>query len=232
MGGSDRIMGKGKELIGQGKYLLASEILDKLVFAQPENQAAKDLLANAYEQLGYQKESPTLRNIYLQGAFELRNGLPGGTPPRSSGPDMIRAMSTENWLDFVGISMDPLKADGMHFTINLVTPDNGEKYVVELSNATLTNIKGFQASKPDLTITINRANLELVMMGASTFDDLIAAGKAKFDGDRKPIDQLRGILVSFAPNFEILPGTAQKTPSKGLKPFEMPDVAPPDAAGD
>src|SRR5271169_3442785 len=131
MGGSDKIMTKGKELIGQGKYLLASEILNKLVFAQPENQAAKDLLANAYEQLGYQKESPTLRNIYLQGAFELRNGLPGGTPPRSSGPDMIRAMSTENWLDFVGISMDPRKADGMHFTINLVTPDNGEKYVVE-----------------------------------------------------------------------------------------------------
>ena len=70
------------------------------------------------------------------------------------------------------------------------------------------------------------------MMGASTFDDLIKAGKAKFDGDRKGFDQLRGILVAFAPNFEILPGTAPKTPSKGLKPFEMPDLAPPDAAGD
>jgi len=232
MGGSDRIITKGKELIGQGQYLLASEILNKLVFAQPENQAAKDLLANAYEQLGYQKESPTLRNIYLQGAFELRNGLPGGTPPRSSGPDMIRAMSTENWLDFIGISMDPKKADGINFVINLVTPDKGDKYAVELSNATLTNIKGFQASKPDLTITINRVDLERVMMGASTFDELIQAGKAKFEGDRKPFDRLRGILVSFAPNFEILPGTAPKTPSKGLKPFEMPDVAPPDAAGD
>jgi alkyl sulfatase BDS1-like metallo-beta-lactamase superfamily hydrolase len=232
MGGSDRIMTKGKELIGQGKYLLASEILNKLVFAQPDNQAAKDLLANAYEQLGYQKESPTLRNIFLQGAYELRNGLPGGTPQRSSGPDMIRAMSTENWLDFIGISMDPRKADGMRFTINLVTPDNGEKYLVEMSNATLTNIKGEQAKNPDLTITIKRADLDLVMMGQNSFDDLIAAGKAKFDGDRKGFDQLRGILVSFAPNFEILPGTAPKTSSKGLKPFELPDVAPPDAAGD
>ena len=71
-----------------------------------------------------------------------------------------------------------------------------------------------------------------VMMGVNTFDDLIKAGKAKFDGDRKRFDQLRGILVSFAPNFEILPGTAAKTPSKALKPFEMPDLAPPDAAGD
>ena len=57
-------------------------------------------------------------------------------------------MSTEQWLDFVGISMDPKKAEGMHFVINLVTPDNGEKYVVEMSNATLTNIKGVQAPKP------------------------------------------------------------------------------------
>ena len=97
---------------------------------------------------------------------------------------MIRAMSTENWLDFLGISMDPKKAEGMRFTINLVTPDNGEKYLVEMSNATLTNIKGEQAKNPDLTITVNRADLNLVMMGASTFDDLIKAGKAKFDGDR------------------------------------------------
>jgi alkyl sulfatase BDS1-like metallo-beta-lactamase superfamily hydrolase len=219
-------------LVGQGKYLEATEILNKLVFAQPTNQAAKNLLADAYEQLGYQKESPTLRNIFLQGAYELRNGLPGGTPQRSTGPDMIRAMSTENWLDFIGISMDPRKAEGLRFTINLVTPDNGEKYLVELSNATLTNIKGEQAKNPDLTITLKRADLDLVMMGASTFDDLLNAGKAKFEGDRKPFDQLRAILVSFAPNFEILPGTAPKTPSKGLKPFEMPDLAPPDAAGD
>jgi alkyl sulfatase BDS1-like metallo-beta-lactamase superfamily hydrolase len=231
MGGSSKIIAKAKDLVSHGQYLQASEILNKLVFAQPTNQAAKDLLAEAYEQIGYQKESPTLRNIFLQGAYELRNGLPGGTPQQSSGPDLIRAMSTENWLDFIGISMDPRKADGLHFVMNLITPDNGEKYLVELSNATLTNIKGEQAKHPDLTITINRADLNQVMMGLATFDDLIKAGKATFEGDRKPFDQLRGILVSFAPNFEILPGTAQKT-IKPLKPFEMPNVAPPDAAGD
>jgi alkyl sulfatase BDS1-like metallo-beta-lactamase superfamily hydrolase len=141
-------------------------------------------------------------------------------------------MSTENWLDFIGISVDPKKAEGMRFTINLVTPDNGEKFLVEMSNATLTNIRGVQASKPDLTITLNRNDLNLVMMGATTFDALIGAGKARFEGDRKPFDQLRGILVAFAPNFEILPGTAAKTPAKGLNPFEMPDLLPADAAGD
>ena len=232
MGGSGKIMAKGKQLIAQGKYREATEILNRLVFAEPRNQSAKDLLADAFEQLGYQKESPTLRNIYLQGAYELRNGLPGGTPVRTTGPDVIRAMTTEQWLDFLGISMDPRKAEGMRFTINLVTPDNGEKYLIELSNATLTNIKGEQAAKPDLTITLNRVDLNQVMMGASTFDDLINAGKAKFEGDRKPFDQLRSLMVVFRPNFEILPGTAPKAPSTGGKPFEVPELLPPNSAGD
>jgi alkyl sulfatase BDS1-like metallo-beta-lactamase superfamily hydrolase len=128
--------------------------------------------------------------------------------------------------------MDPKRADGMAFTINLVTPDNGEKYLVELSNATLTNIEGQQAKHPDLTITINREDLNMVMMGVSSFDDLIKAGKAKFDGDRKPFDQLRALMVPFTPNFEILPGTAPKQAAKDLKPFEMPDLIPADLAGD
>jgi alkyl sulfatase BDS1-like metallo-beta-lactamase superfamily hydrolase len=232
MGGSDKIIAKGRQLLSEGKYLLATEILNKLVFAQPQNLVARRLLADAYEQLGYQAESTSVRNSFLQGSFELRNGLPGGTPQRSTGPDVVRAMSTELWLDFLGISMDPKRAEGLRFTINLVTPDNGEMYLVEMSNATLTNIKGQQARNPDLTITLNRADLNLVMMGVTTFDDLVKAGKARFDGDRKPFDQLRGLMVAFTPNFEVLPGTAPKAAAKGLKAFEMPDLVPAELSGD
>ncbi len=219
MGGSAKIMAKGKQLFAQGKYLEASEILNRLVFAQPQNQPAKDLLADAFEQIGYQKESPSLRNIFLQGAFELRHGLPGGNPIRTTGPDVIRAMSTENWLDFLGISMDPRKAEGMRFVINLVTPDNGEKYLIEMSNATLTNIKGQQAPKPDLTITLNRADLDQVMMGASTFDDLIKAGKAKFEGDRKPFDQLRSLMVVVPAELRDAAGNGPESPDGGREAF-------------
>jgi alkyl sulfatase BDS1-like metallo-beta-lactamase superfamily hydrolase len=224
MGGSAKIIAKGRELMAQGKYLHATEILNRLVFAEPRNQAARRLLADAYEQLGYRAESTSIRNSFLQGALELRNGLPGGVSPNPTGPDVVRAMSTEQWLDFVAISMDPKKADGIKFTINLVTPDNGEQYVVELSNATLTTIKGFQAKNPDLTITLNRADLNQVMMGRASFDDLIGAGKAKFVGNRAGFDQLRGILVPFTPDFEILPGTRAKQPSATPKPFEVRDL--------
>jgi alkyl sulfatase BDS1-like metallo-beta-lactamase superfamily hydrolase len=228
MGGSDRILAKGRELAAQGRYLHATEILNRLVFAEPQNQSARRLLADVYEQLGYQAESTSVRNTFLQGAFELRNGQPGGVPPRSTGPDVVRAMATEQWLDFIGISLDPKRADGVSFVANLVTPDNGEKFVVEMSNATLTTIKGFQAPKPDLTVTVNRADLNQVMMGRASFDDLIAAGKARFDGNRSGFDQLRAILVPFTPDFEILPGTAPKRPSPAPKPFELTELFDPD----
>jgi alkyl sulfatase BDS1-like metallo-beta-lactamase superfamily hydrolase len=209
MGGSERIITKGKELIAQGKYLLATEILNKLVFAEPRNPAARRLLADAYEQLGYQAESTSIRNTFLQGAFELRNGLPSGTAPRSTGPDVVRALRTGQWLDFLGISMDPKKAEGLHITINLATPDNGESYIVELSNATLTNIEGFQDPKADLTITVNRADLNRVMMGVATLEQLEREGKARLVGDRAVVTKLRELMVAFTPDFEILPGTVQ-----------------------
>jgi alkyl sulfatase BDS1-like metallo-beta-lactamase superfamily hydrolase len=99
-------------------------------------------------------------------------------------------MPTNLWLDFLGIRLDSKKAEGLKFTVNLITPDNGEKYVVELNNSTLTNIKGFQAPKPDLTITINRTDLEAVMMGAATLDQQITSGKAKLVGDRRPYNAI------------------------------------------
>jgi alkyl sulfatase BDS1-like metallo-beta-lactamase superfamily hydrolase len=173
-----------------------------------------------FEQIGYQKESPSVRNSFLAGAFELRNGIPTGASPKTAGPDMIRAMTTELWLDFLAIRLDSKKAEGINFTINLITPDNGEKYVVELSNATLTNIEGVQLSDADLTITIDRADLENTMMGVVSFDDQIKAGKAKLDGDTQPYEQLKGMLVQFELGFEILPGTGAESLTGKKQPFE------------
>jgi len=211
MGGAEPIMAKGRELHAQGKYREATEILNKLVYAEPENQAAKDLLADVFEQIGYQKESSSVRNSFLAAAHELRSGMPRGVAPKSSGPDIIRAMSTDLWLNFLGIRLDSGKAAGTNFVINLVTPDNGEQFVVELSNATLTNIKGVQAANADLTLTIDRSDLEAVMMGVRTMDQQIAEGKARLRGDRKPLDLLKGMLVQFSPDFELMPGTRSAT---------------------
>ncbi len=212
MGGAEKIMSRGRELHDEGRYLLASEILNKLVQAEPDNEAAKDLLADVFEQLGYQQENPGLRNSFLAAAYELRSGIPEGETADSSSPDVIRAMSTELFLNFLGIRMDSRKAEGMRFTMNLITPDNGEKFVVELDNATLTNIKGFLAEKPDLTLTINRADLEQTMIGAKALDAQIADGTANVEGDPSILKKLAATMVDFDPRFEIMPGTKTRRP--------------------
>jgi alkyl sulfatase BDS1-like metallo-beta-lactamase superfamily hydrolase len=207
MGGADNIMARGQELYDEGRYKLAQEILNKLVQAEPGNQPGKDLLADVFEQIGYQQENPGLRNSYLAGAYELRSGIPEGASPKTSGPDMVRAMSTGLFLDFIGIRMDSKKAEGLEFSINLMTPDNGEKFAIELSNATFTNIEGFQVVNPDLTITIDRADLLQVMMGVKTLAAQIDDGTAKIEGNAEVLSQLAATLVEFELGFEIMPGT-------------------------
>ncbi len=226
MGGAAMIMAKGKELYDQGKYFEATEILNKLVYAEPQNQAAKDLLADVFEQIGYQQENPGLRNSFLAGAYELRSGIPEGATPSTAGPDMVRAMTTGLFLDFLGIMMDSRKTEGMEFTINLVTPDNGERFVVELSNATLTNIEGYQAEDADLTLTINRADLEQVMMGAKTLVAQIEDGTAKVDGNLDVLNQLASTMVHFEVGFEVLPGTKGPSEEQDFNDFEVRPVKP------
>ena len=221
MGGPHRIMRRSRQLYNDGKYLHAQEILNKLVQTDPKNSEAKDLLADVFEQIGYQQENPGLRNSYLAAAYELRSGIPEGEIPDTSGSDVIRAMSTELFLNFLGIRMDSRKAEGMRFTINIITPDNGEKFIIEMENATLTNIEGFLADNPDLTITINRTDLEQTMMGAKTLDAQIADGTAKIDGDPSVLKKLASTMVDFDPRFEIMPGTKiTKTEIAEENPFE------------
>ena len=222
MGGAEKIIAKAQELYDQGKYQHAMEIVNKLVFAEPQNQTAKDLLAAIFEQLGYQYESTSMRNVHLAAAQELRSGIKKGGAFKSAGPDVVRAMTTQQWLEALGIRVDSRKADGMDFTINFITPDNGEKYIVELSGATLSSIEGYEADNPDLTVTINRGDLEQVMMGKATFGEQIKNGKAKLEGDRKVYEQLMSTLVQFDPLFEIMPGTkGTVVGEKDDAPFEQ-----------
>lgn len=220
MGGAERILARARELHDTGDYLLEVEILNKLVQSEPDNGAAKDALADCFEQLGYQQENPGLRNSFLAAAYELRTGIPQGATADSSSPDVIRAMSTELFLNFLAIKMDSRRAEGLELTMNLVTPDNDERFVVELSNATLTNIEGHTADDADLTLTVNRADLETVMAGDATFEALLADGRATAEGDLAVLGQLAGLMVEFDPRFEIMPGTKLRTELPDTEPFE------------
>ncbi|TBZ07615.1 alkyl/aryl-sulfatase [Rhizobium leguminosarum] len=224
MGGPVKVLAKGRELYAQGQYHLAYEILNKLVYAEPENQDAKDVLADTYEQMGYQFESPSLRNSFLAGAKELRDGVIAVKAAKAGSPDFVRGTSTELFLNYLGIQVDSRKAEGVKFKINLATPDNDEKFVVEMSNATLTTIAGYQASDADLTITIDRRDLEDVMIGTATLSDKVSSGKAKMDGNPQVLAQLGSTMAAFDNWFEVLPGT-KKLPEASPKSEVLHDDA-------
>ncbi|MEN6464191.1 MAG: alkyl sulfatase dimerization domain-containing protein [Syntrophaceae bacterium] len=211
MGGSKKILARSKKLMAQGKYRHAMEILNKLVYAEPKNQAAKDLLADTFEQLGYQSESPSLRNSYLSAAKELRDGIKKVDLQSAAPPDLVKGTPTSLLLDALAIQVDSRKAEGLKFKFNIIHPDINEMHVVEMSNSTLTHIEGFQAKDADLTVTVSRADFEQIMLRKAKLSDLARAGKARLEGNPAVLKQLAGACGMFDPMFEIMPGTKPGT---------------------
>ena len=207
MGGAKEIIFRGQALHDEGEYRLAMEILNKLVYAQPDNSEAKDLLASVFEQLGYQYESASMRNVFLSSAQELRNGAPAVAAPRGTTPSLARAMTTTQWWDAVATRVDSGLADGTDFTINFSSPDTQQNFVVEMSGGTLTNIEGYLSDDADVTITMNRSDLETVIMGQETLASQLQAGVGMVTGNQAVLLQLSSVLVTFNSSFEVMPGT-------------------------
>ncbi len=149
-----------------------------------------------------------MRNSFLSGAYELRSRIPDGIPPSASGPDLMRALTTEMFFDALAIRMDSTQVEDVEFVANIKHPDTGEELVLELSNATLTTQSGFQAPDPDVTVTITRSDLEQVIVGATTFIDQVGTGAATVEGDVSGLQRMFGALIDFDLLFEMLPGTA------------------------
>ncbi len=208
MGGAAAVLERGQALFDEGRYHLAMEIVNKLVYAEPDNQDGKNLLARIFEQLGYQYESASVRNVFLVAAQELRFGVAPAGPARGTSPDLARAMTTLQWWDAMATRVDSQRADGMAFIINFVTPDTGETFVIEMRSGTLTAITGYQSDAANATIRLDRSILDQVIMGQTTLAAQLTSGAGEVEGDISVLQQLASVLVEFDPVFEIMPGTA------------------------
>ena len=131
-------------------------------------------------------------------------------------------MSTGLFLDFIGIRMDSKEAEGLGpYKINLITPDNDEKFAIDLSNATFTNVEGFLHDGPDLEVTINRRDLEVIMAGQKSFAASIEDGTAEAEGNVDILNEIAQTLVTFDLFFEVLPGTASRAVKSDLNPYAI-----------
>jgi alkyl sulfatase BDS1-like metallo-beta-lactamase superfamily hydrolase len=198
MGGPDNVLRQAKDSYDQGDYRWVAEVVNHVVFADANNVAAKLLLADAYEQLGYQSESGPWRNFYLTGAQELRNGVAKLPAPSTSSPDIIRAMPLDMFLDYLGVRLNGDRAAGKTVDINIELTDTNDKYAFGVENSALHYSKGKLIDKPDASITTTRAAFNDVILRQATLEKLIVDGEAKLGGDPKKLAE----FVSWLDNPE------------------------------
>ncbi|MFB9660084.1 alkyl/aryl-sulfatase [Glycomyces mayteni] len=205
IGGAEKVLEVGRKALADGDYRWTAELVNHLVFAEPDNADARELQADALEQLGYQCENGTWRSLYLMGAHELRNGVYKGLELTTASPDTIRAMSPGLFFDYLGIRINSdHAADLPELRLNWVFTDLGEEHAVRVRNATLTHRSG--ASHADLTATLrlSKATLDAISLGQSDFGKSIDDGSIEFSGDRETFDRFLETLEDFAVMFDIV----------------------------
>ena len=203
-GGVDGVMAEAQTAFDSGEYRWAAELLNHLVFAAPDNEAAKNLLADAYEQMGYQAESGPWRNFYLTGAQELRDGILKPSRVRTVSPDLIASVPTSMFLDFMGVRFDPEDADDLQVKINLDFTDTDEQFVLSLENSVLNNIQGKQDPEANASLKLTRALFNRVALGETNFAKEIVLGNIKFSGNPLALTRVFGRLQEFDPWFNIV----------------------------
>jgi alkyl sulfatase BDS1-like metallo-beta-lactamase superfamily hydrolase len=197
MGGADAVLKKARQSYDKGEYRWVAQVVHHVVFADPKNKAARDLEADALEQLGYQAESGPWRNFYLTGAQELRKGVAKLPTPNTASPDTVRAMSMDMVLDYLSVRLNRAKAGNAGAKLNFDL-GGSERYVVELSNGVINHTPGIQAKDADATITLSKDTLSNIMLKTVTLDDAIKAGDVKISGKEAKLKE----LMSYLDNFE------------------------------
>src|SRR6202045_2419688 len=159
MGGAEAILARAAKDFANGEFRFVAQAVGHLVFADPDNRAARALLADTFEQLGYAAESATWRNAYLFGTQELRQGMPKA-PPRAVMPlETLAALRTQQLWDVLGVRLNGPKAEGKRIVLNWNFSDTGESFVLNLENCALTYVTGAQAADADASFTLPRGAL-------------------------------------------------------------------------
>ena len=204
MGGADAVVERAHEYFDKGEYRWVAQVVKHVVFANPDHTDAKNLLADAYEQLGYQAESGPWRNFYLSGAKELRDGVKVLPTPNTASPDTVRAMSLDTFFDFLGVRLNGPKAEGQALSLNFDFTDTRDKYALGVENATLHYSKGRLNPGAGVTVTLTRAAINEIILGQATVEEQIEAGKVRIEGDEGVLRSFVGLLDNFELWFNIV----------------------------
>jgi alkyl sulfatase BDS1-like metallo-beta-lactamase superfamily hydrolase len=203
MGGAPAVLAKAQASYDEGDYRWVAEVVNHVVFADPGNSDARDLLASAYVQMGFGSENATWRNFFLTGAMELRaDAIEAGNRPRTL--ELLSHLSVAQIFEAIAIRIDGRRAAGTDLVINWTISDNGEQHFIRLENAVLSHVVGRLHDSADLSVGIPKSQLLFVMFGFVPLADLVASGAAEVSGDIATLAKLQALLDAPDPDFAIV----------------------------
>ncbi|MFD4351731.1 alkyl/aryl-sulfatase [Nocardia sp. NPDC058518] len=200
--GADNILAEGRRASDAADYRWAADILHKLVFAQLDNQQAKDLQADAYEQMGYQAEGPQWRGIFLSAALELREGAQP-PPYTTASQDSILAMPIDILFDFVSVHIIGDKAADVDLRIDLDFTDHDEQWTMWIRRGVLNARRG-KSGNADVTVSGPKPFIISTLLKPGSANALVQDGSIELDGDAGVLDTYGTLLDEFDPAFPIV----------------------------
>ncbi|MFD3463697.1 alkyl/aryl-sulfatase [Nocardia fluminea] len=204
MGGADEVITKARKVYADGDFRWAAQVLNYVIFADPDNAEAKALQADTLEQLGYGAENGTWRNFFLMGAYELRNGNVG-TPLSSSSADIAAALSVEQVFDALALRVDGPRAWDAKIVIDWRITDSGTVHRTELRNGLLVHFDVEGDLPPAAaTFALTEADLRAALLGGQGLAKMIGDGRVTVEGDPTELAELVGYLDAPDPDFAIV----------------------------
>ena len=195
MGGPDKVLALGEAAFDAGDYRWAAEVFGHVVFADADNEAAKDWLAATYEQLGFQAESGTWRSYFLGAAKELRDGVPTAGAPELGNIDFLRAVPSVELFNAFATRFNPAKLSAEPFVLQFDFPDTGEVVAVHVGPSTLVPRPG-KDETATTRVTIDRSNFDRLALGLVPAQELLSAGDLRIDGEPFGLMAMFGSLDS------------------------------------
>jgi alkyl sulfatase BDS1-like metallo-beta-lactamase superfamily hydrolase len=203
MGGTLAVIEKAQKAYDGGEYRWAIELLNHAIFANPANEEARGLLANAYDQAGYRAESGPWRDIYLTGAMELRHGVTQRSLVKMTG-DILIAVPLDLFFTAMATRVNGPKADGKHIKVNFVFTDSGQTFVLEVKNGVLHHYERDSDDDADATLTLTRDFWIRLLTKQAGIVELLATGDYEIEGSRLQVLALFGLLDEPDERFNIV----------------------------
>lgn len=211
MGGAKKVLKRARTAAGRGEYRWAAELLDRLVFAEPDNLEARRLLAEAHAQMAYQAESAIWRNMFLSAARELTDGV-AQTSGENVSLDFVAATPSAMLFDLLAVRLNPERARAaapdVPLALNIAFPDRGERFALTVRNGVLIHAAGAH-EKPAVTVRIARPLFLAAMLAPQGATPNAAAGLIDLSppevaGDASRWETFRTLFDAPDPRFAIV----------------------------